>query len=88
MAIGELALANPPSAEYIARISAATGFTQLFNAAGQPAMSVPLGQSTDGLPLGVQFAASFGDEATLFRLAGQLEQAHPWRDRRPPLAGR
>ena len=88
VAIGELALSNAPSAEYIARISAATGFTQLFNAAGQPAMSVPLAQSTDGLPLGVQFAARFGDEATLFRLAGQLEQAQPWRDRRPPLAGR
>jgi Asp-tRNA(Asn)/Glu-tRNA(Gln) amidotransferase A subunit family amidase len=88
VAIGELALANAPSAEYIARIQAATGYTQLFNAGGQPAMSVPLGQASDGLPLGVQFAARFGDEATLFRLAGQLEQAQPWRDRRPPVAQR
>ncbi|MEX2207935.1 MAG: amidase [Myxococcota bacterium] len=87
-AIGELALANPPSPDYIARIQAATGYTQLFNAAGQPAMSVPLAWASDGMPLGVQFAARFGDEATLFRLAGQLEQAQPWRERRPPAAER
>ncbi len=87
-AIGALALSNAPSAEYIANLSAAVGYTQAFNAGGQPAMSVPLAQSTEGLPLGIQFAAKFGDEATLFRLAGQLEQAQPWRDRRPPRAGR
>ena len=88
VAIGELALSNTPSAEYIARLSAATGFTQLFNATGQPAMSVPLAWSSSGLPIGVQFASKFGDEATLFRLAAQLEQAQPWHDRRPKLAGR
>ncbi len=86
--IGALSLANAPSADYIARISAATGYTQLFNATGQPAMSVPLAWASDGMPLGVQFAARFGDEATLFRLAGQLEQAQPWRERRPPAAAR
>lgn len=56
----------------------ATPNTQLFNQTGQPAMSVPLYQSGAGLPVGVQFAARFGDEATLFRLASQLEQARPW----------
>ncbi len=86
--IGELALSNAPSAEYISRLQAATGFTQLFNAGGQPAMSVPLAWSSTGLPLGVQFAAKFGDEATLYRLAGQLERAQPWWDRRPALSGR
>jgi Asp-tRNA(Asn)/Glu-tRNA(Gln) amidotransferase A subunit family amidase len=62
-----------------------TPFTPLFNLTGQPAMSVPWSTSTDGLPIGVQFAAALGDDATLFRLAGQLERAQPWRDRRPPV---
>lgn len=62
--------------------------TQLFNLTGQPAMSVPLFWNAAGLPIGVQFAARFGDEATLFRLAAQLEQARPWRARLPPLLSR
>ena len=60
-------------------------FTALFNMTGQPAMSLPLHQSPDGLPVGVQLVAPFGDEATLFRLAGQLEQAAPWAQRTPPV---
>ncbi|HEX4711169.1 amidase [Phenylobacterium sp.] len=59
--------------------------TQAFNNTGQPAMTVPLAWSRSGLPIGMQFVARMGDEATLFRLAGQLERARPWFDRTPPL---
>jgi len=62
-------------------------FTPLFNATGQPAISLPLHWSHDGLPMGSQFVGRFGDEATLLQLATQLEQAAPWAQRRPPLLG-
>jgi len=58
-------------------------FTPLFNVTGQPAISLPLGQSREGLPISVQLVARYGDEATLLRLAAQLEQALPWAHRRP-----
>ncbi|MEC7565289.1 MAG: amidase [Planctomycetota bacterium] len=59
--------------------------TAMANWTGQPAMSVPLYQTKDHLPIGIQFMGRFGDEATLFQLAGQLEQAKPWSQRRPNI---
>jgi amidase/6-aminohexanoate-cyclic-dimer hydrolase len=59
--------------------------TSMFNMSGQPAMSLPLAWNKAGLPLGMMFSARLGDEATLFRLAGQLEQERPWKDKLPPV---
>ena len=61
-------------------------YTPLFNVSGQPAMSVPLYWNAQNLPIGVHFVGRFGDEATLFRIAAQLEQARPWKHRRPPVS--
>jgi amidase len=63
-----------------------SAFTTICNLTGQPAMSVPLFWNTDGLPIGTQFIGRFGDEATLFRLAAQLEKARPWAGRRPAVS--
>lgn len=62
-------------------------YTAPFNASGSPAMSVPMGWSREGLPIGVQFVARDADEATLLRVAAQIESARPWRGRKPPVCG-
>ncbi|MCZ6452741.1 MAG: amidase [Alphaproteobacteria bacterium] len=69
--------------EYWDRVAAFSPFTVWFNQTGQPAISLPVGQTGDGFPVSVHAVARFADEATLFRLSGQLEQAMPWNDRRP-----
>jgi amidase len=67
------------------QVFGAVPYTALFNSTGQPAMSVPLAWNAANLPIGIHFVGKMGDEATLFRLAGQLERARPWFDRVPPL---
>ena len=81
---------NPGAGDLLLRLLgkgkiAYTPNTQLFNQTGQPAMSVPLFWNRDNLPIGVQFAARFADDARLFQLAAQLEAARPWADKRPTL---
>ena len=61
-------------------------YEPLFNVSGQPAMSVPLYWNRDNLPIGVHLVARYGDDATLFRIASQLEEARPWMNRRPPVS--
>jgi amidase len=72
--------------ESFAAVFEASPYTMVANVTGQPAISLPLHWTADGLPMGLMFTARTGGEATLFRLAAQLEQAMPWRDRRPPLS--
>lgn len=78
----------PPENPLLAlgRVGAFISFTLVCNVTGQPAMSVPLFWNGDGLPIGTHFVGRFGDEATLFRLAAQLEEARPWAGRRPPVS--
>ena len=61
-----------------------TPFTAVFNITGQPAIAVPAGLGSDGLPLSVQLVGRHGAEDLLYSLAGELEQAAPWAERRPP----
>ena len=71
--------------EYWRRVFAFSPFTVWFNLTGQPAITLPLGPPAGALPVGVQLVARYGDEATLFRLAAQLEAARPWFHQRPGL---
>lgn len=77
------ASAEMGAAQWIKYILDFAPFTAPFNATGQPAISLPLHQSSTGLPIGMHFVARLGDEATLLQLGCQLEQALPWSGRRP-----
>lgn len=81
MPLGQLDMQTDDWDSYFQHLLDAIPFTPLFNVTGGPAASVPLGWSGDGLPIGVQFGAAVGFEATVLRLARELEQAKPWHDR-------
>jgi amidase len=68
------------------RAASFTPFTPPFNVTGQPAISLPLAQTADGLPIGVQLVAAYGREDVLFRVAAQLEEVDPWANRCPPIS--
>lgn len=83
--LGHLDMTMDDLNTYQDRLWRFAAFTYQFNVTGQPAMTVPFAWNEENLPIGVQFVGRYGDEATLFQLAGQLEQAQPWHDRHPPI---
>jgi len=86
--LGRFAMTNPDFVDYRVGPNGIAGyspFTPLANVTGQPAIAVPAGFSTGGLPIGVQLVGRFGEDAALLALAAELEVAAPWAGRRPPL---
>lgn len=85
--IGELNANNPniSAVEWTEQIFTYAPFTNLFNATGQPSLSLPLAESQSGLPIGLQMTGKFTDELTLLQLGRQLEEAMPWKDRKPAV---
>jgi amidase len=86
LALGTLDTAVPDPMSTFTRSGLFTPFTAVFNASGQPGISLPLFQGEDGLPLAVQIVGRPAGEEALLALARQIEEAHPWAERRPPLA--
>ena len=85
--IGHIDPVNLTPKEVNRRQGVAFPYTPPFNVTGQPSMSVPLAWSASGLPIGMMFSGRYADEATLFRLAAQLEKEMPWQDKRPAIWG-
>jgi len=83
--LGILDMMTEDVGTYLANLGKIMPYPGLFNMTGQPSMSVPLHWTPDGLPVGVMFTGRFGDDATLIRLAAQLEEAKPWIDHKPSM---
>jgi amidase len=83
--LGELASTREEPLRGFVRSAPFGAFTSAFNQTGQPALSLPLHQTASGLPVGVQLVAAYGREDLLLAVAAQLEQALPWRERRPAV---
>ena len=85
--IGHLDPVNVDPKEFNRRQSFVFGYTPPCNMTGQPSLSLPMGLSSDGLPIGMMFSGRYADEATLLRLAAQIEEARPWAGRHPRVWG-
>jgi amidase len=83
--IGTFDDSGPDPLDAIRRAGLTASFTALANVTGQPAISVPLAWSEEGLPIGIHLVGPYGGEDVLIRVASQLEEAHPWADRMPPI---
>jgi amidase len=85
--IGTIDFMNPGTTLLDEKIVNSAVACPVYNINGQLAISLPLHWNSEGLPIGVMFGGRYGDEATLLQLAGQLEQAKPWINRKPPVWG-
>jgi len=83
--LGTINLSPADFSAYMREIVSFSPFTGIYNQTGEPAMTVPLHWTGDGLPVGMMFSAGLGQEGMLYRLAGQLEKASPWWDKKPPI---
>ena len=70
---------------YIERLSSYSCFTGLYNQTGQPSISLPLGLSESGLPIGSMLSAKYGNDELLISISSQLEEAQPWKDKKPSI---
>ena len=83
--IGEIDMSSEDIPTYIERLSSYSCFTGLYNQTGQPSISLPLGLSESGLPIGSMLSAKYGNDELLISISSQLEEAQPWKDKKPSV---